>query len=477
MSAMLPLQFASPDELDQLHEATIKVLKQTGVAFHLDEAVDIFKQHGVRVDGNVVYPTRRVVEKAIADAPKRFDWFARDPDHQIRVGGDQQGVHIMMDNGSTNMLDADGTRRPGETGDLINLYKLGQASDIVNVVGQVPVDPADMPTADKHLRIMGHLLKHTTKPLFGIVDKAAVINQVFDMVELVIGRKNFLNDNYTIGVSVCALSPLQFSNESCETILAYARRRQPLMVLSCAMAGVTAPLKPLMGTAILQNAEMMAGLVLAQLISPGLPFVYSPASAVANLQTGGYITGAPESNLINIACLQLARERYGLPTRSMAGLTDAKTVDCQAGYETMQSYFTLIPAGAHMINESLGTLDSIMTVSYEKFVIDEELLSRILRIIRGLDTSPGAFDTSLIHDVGIGGSYLTHPNTFAHCRAMWQPSVSNWNSYDAWQKQGAPDLLQAATKRYRQVLASCPELMIDVEAEKALDAFIARHSD
>ncbi len=222
----------------------------------------------------------------------------------------------------------------------------------------------------------------------------------------------------------------------------------------------------------MQNAEILSGLVLTQLVSPGTPFVYSPASAVPNMQSAGYITGSPESNLINIIGLQVARDLYGLPTRTMAGLTDAKVVDCQAGYETMQNYFTLILAGTHLINECMGTLDSIMTVSYEKFMIDEEILSRMLRILKGIETNDEAFDISIIQDIGQTGSYLMHPFTVAKCRDMWTPTVADWNMYEIWKNAGSEDILIRANRRYKQVLAGCPDMLLDAATDDALTEFI-----
>jgi len=147
-------------------------------------------------------------------------------------------------------------------------------------------------------------------------------------------------------------------------------------------------------------------------------------------------------------------------------------VDCQAGYETMQNYFTLMLAGTHLINECMGTLDSIMTVSYEKFMIDEEILSRMLRILKGIEISEDAFDISIIQEIGQTGSYLMHPSTAAKCRDMWTPTVADWNAYAAWEKAGSEDILVRANRRYKQVLAECPDTLLDAATDDALTKFI-----
>ncbi|MCP4688955.1 MAG: hypothetical protein GY859_12955, partial [Desulfobacterales bacterium] len=467
------LRMVSKNDLDRVHEATVEILEQTGVAFHLEEAVEVFKRHGARVDGEVVYISRRMLENAVETAPRTFTWWAREKSNSLAIGGKQERVHVMLDNGPVFVQGLDGGRRPGRMADLIEFYKLGQSSHVCNIIGQIPIDPGDLAPPGKHLHVMYQLLRRTNKPLFGFVDVREHTRQMFDMVEIAMGQKDYPRDHPTIGVSVCALSPLRYDPESCETILAYARLRQPLLILSCAQAGVTAPIG-LMGTVILQNAEILAGLVLTQLVNPGAPFVYSPASTVSNMKTAGYITGSPESNLINIVGLQLANERYGFPTRTMAGLTDAKSVDCQAGYESMQNYLMLMLAGSNLINECIGVLDGIMTVSYEKFILDEEMLSRVLRVRQGIDRSDNAFDIDVIREVGRTGSYLLHPETAARCREPWRPTVSCWDAYSDWERDGAEGIAIRANRAYKERLRHCPDALIDAEVDNRLKQYMEK---
>lgn len=459
-------------ELERIHEQTLKVLAETGVAFHSDEALTIFKNAGAKTVGDLVLISPDMVERALESAPSEFTWHARNPENSILVGVDQNRVHVMLDHGSVNIQDIDNGRRTSVTTDLSNLYRLGQASSVCNVIGQAPVDPSDADPSVKHLIITRELLCNTDKPLMSYpVDSTQQTRDIFTMVEMVMG-KGYLANHPAVGVSVCALSPLKYAPESCDTLVEYSRRNQPALVLTCAMSGVTAPVS-LMGTVILQNAEILAGLVLTQLVNPGNPFVYCPASAVPNMKSAAYITGSPESNLINVVGLQLARELYNLPTRTMAGLTDAKIVDCQAGYETMQNLFTLMLSGTSMINECVGTLDAIMTVSYEKFIIDQELIARMHRIMEGVDTSEEEFDIRVIQEIGQKGSYLMHPTTAKKCRSMWTPVVSDRNLYADWERSGAEDVVVQANRKYKEILASCPDSLLSQEVVNDLDAFIA----
>jgi trimethylamine--corrinoid protein Co-methyltransferase len=333
------------------------------------------------------------------------------------------------------------------------------------------VDPADVDPKDKHLHIMYETIKNTDKPINGYCVQGYQARQMLDMVEIAMGRKGFLEENHAVGVSINSLSPLAFGEDVLETLIEYARRRQPVLILPCILAGASGPVS-LIGTAVQQNTEILAGLVLIQLISPGSPAVYCPASTAANMKTGGYVTGPPEAFLINIANLQQALDLYHLPTRVMCGMTDAKEVDCQAGFETMQNLMMATLAGAHILHESLGVLDSVMCTSYEKFIIDQELLSRAMRICKGLDTSVEALSIDIIQERARMGEYLTHDSTLQHCRDYWTPTVSTWDSYDEWEEAGSEGLLVRANKRFKEILKSCPETLIDPDLDRDLKAYI-----
>lgn len=278
-------------------------------------------------------------------------------------------------------------------------------------------------------------------------------------------------DHPSIYASINPLSPLVYDAVSLETIITYARYSQPAAVLSCSLAGVSAPMG-LMGVCVMQNAEILAGLVLSQLVNTGAPFIYSPASAVPNMQNGQYVTGSPESNVINITNLQLARELYHLPTRTMAGLTDAKTLDAQAGFETMQNLFGCMAGGASIINECLGTMDSIMTNSYEKFILDEEMISRILKFMEGMNQSKENLGVDIIKEIGPKGSFLYHATTMAGCRGTWRPSISSWDNYDKWVKSGSLNVVQKAGQKVKETLKTSPASTLEPGLEAELKNFI-----
>ncbi len=464
------LEVLSQEDIARTHDASLKILKESGVVFKYREALDIFKQHGVKVDGETVYFSGKMVESALEKCPATFRWQARNDARSITIG---EGFAVQPNGGPVDIQDLDKGRRPALLEDFANIQKLCQASDLVNIVGSAPVDPHDVKPDEKHLYMMYEILKNTDKPAMGYCVNRRQAGQMLDMVEIATGQKDFLLDHYTAAVSVNPLSPLAYGPEPLETMIEYAYRNQPIFILPCILAGVTGPIS-LFGTVVQQNAEILAGIILIQLINPGNPVVYCPSSTAANMRSAGYITGPPEAFLINCANLQMALDLYKIPTRTMCGMTDSKTVDCQAGYETMQNLMMGMLSGAHIIHECLGVLDSIMCTSYEKFIIDEELLSGVMRISKGLDTSDDALSMDVIQDVAHRGEYLTHDNTFQHFRERWSPTVSVWDSLDEWKKNGSEDILVIANRKFKKILENRPATMIDPALDRELKAFVNR---
>ena len=321
---------------------------------------------------------------------------------------------------------------------------------------------------------MYEILKNTDKPLIGFETGGPKIRQTLDMVAIAMGQKDFLREHHCVGVAACPLSPLSYEPSSCETIIEFAKQNQVIFFTAAIMAGFSGPIS-LFGTTILHNAEVLAGITLAQLVNPGNPVVYSIGSTVANMQNGNFITGSPEMMLIHLAAMQMGLEYYHLPTRSMCGMTDSKIIDCQAGYETMQNLMAGILGGAHMIFECLGVLDAIMTTSYEKLMIDLEIISRLMRIQKGLDATDKEKALESIQKIGHESGYISHTDTLTNFRKRWQPTLSEWGTYEDWQASGSQDVAVRANRQYKEILAKAPQSLIDPEVDKTLQAFI-RHA-
>lgn len=464
------LQVLETADLQRVHDASLRILEKTGVIFHHDEAVRFLKSKGARAEGQRVYLSGRMVETALEHCPETFRHRARNDERSVTIG---EGFVVHPNIGPVFVQDLEKGRRRGSFEDLENFQKLAQASEVVHMAGATPVAPDDVPASERALYMIYAAIKHSDKPLVASCTSALKARQTLELVAMAMGGQGVLEESHVVAVSINPLSPLAFGSEVLETIIEYARRRQPVYVLPCILAGVTGPMSPF-GTVLQQNAEILAGATLIQSINEGSPVVYAPASTAAWMRTGGYVTGPPEAFLINTANLQLALDFYHLPTRIMHGMTDSKQVDCQAGYETMQNMLMGMLSGGHILEECLGVLDSIMTTSYEKWIIDEELLSRVLRICQGLDSSEEALAVDVVEETGPGGSYLMHDHTLAHMRETWEPTVSVWDSYSEWEEKGSEDVVQRAARRWRRILEQAPQSLIDPALDAELRGYLKR---
>ncbi len=453
--------------LPRIHEATVKLLEETGILFEHPEVLEIFKQHGAKVEGKIVYIPRKMAEEAMRQAPTTYLHEARNPEQSVVIG---DGIAPHPNVGCVFCEDMDNGKRRGVLEDYANFQKLSQASDLCKLTGATPVAPDDVEASERALYMLYESIKHTDKPLIGSCTAAKKAKESLDMVEMVFGE-GYLDDHHCLGVSTNPLSPLKYATETLETILEYARRRQPVYIMPSAMAGVSAPID-IFGSIIQQNTEIVAGITLVQLINFGSPVVYGPASTMADMRTALCVYSPPEQFLINAACLQMAIDFYQVPTRIMAGMTDSKAVDVQAGYETMQNMLMGLMTGGHMVEQVFGVLDAIMTISYEKFIIDQEMLSRAIRICEGVDTSDAAMSLDVIQEVGPGGSYLTHTDTFTKFKDPWRPTVSFWESYDSWEKKEKETILTRANKKYKEILSSRPEMMISPDLDRDFHRFL-----
>lgn len=462
----------SAQELERVHFLTLEVLEKKGILFHSEEARNILAKHGAKVVGDCVYFSAPMVEKAIAQAPSRFLWQARDENKSLLIGEGQNKCFALQDNGPVYIQEKDGKKRNGTFEDVCNFYKLGQTSKVTNIVGQCTVDPHELDALpNKHKIITHKLLQLTDKPIISWPQMSNKNTQdIFDMVEMVMG-KDYLANNYFITASVCALSPLQYAQESADTIIAYARANQPVMLLTCPISGVSAPIGEI-PSLIMQNAEILSGLVLAQAVTPGIPVIYGISHNIGDLRNGNFITSSPEAKLVDRAALQLVQTFYHIPTRFMAGNTDSKLADIQAGFETFQNYIFLLMGGSHMINECLGILDGMMTVSYEKYIIDEEMLERMDIMMHGLDTSELAFDISDLLDSSHGDSFLMRETTLNKCGKQWLPAVSEWNNYDTWEANGYPNILEKAANICKERLENAPVDLLGNDLNKSLETFV-----
>ncbi|MBF0530842.1 MAG: trimethylamine methyltransferase family protein [Deltaproteobacteria bacterium] len=461
------LKALAQEDLETIHRMSLKVLAETGIIMHSAPVLEICRGHGAGVSGKTVYFQTPLVEKALETCPRRFEMTARNSSQSVEIGGDE--CHVQPNFGPVFVQDVEGGRRPGAIVDYRNMQILAQASKIVKFAGALPVEPGDIPQETKYMRMMYETLRHTDKPLIGQAGSKRQVERQMDMVGMAVGGSDFLDRHHCLAVAVNPNSPLAYSPEALETLVEFSLHRQPVFFAPAAMAGVSGPIS-LIGVCIQCNAEVLAGITLTQMINPGAPVVYGAAAVPSNMKTGGFNTGTPEGALLHAASLQLGRDWYGLPVRSLCGFSESKLSDGQASLESAISLASSLLAGANIVVESLGALDSIMTTSYEQWIINEEIISRIDRIRAGMDTSAGAVEEAMnaISEVGPGGNFLLHATTQKHYKDSWTPDVSFWGNYTQWEKRGRQDIAARASVKCREIIRNASEIFISPELDRAL---------
>jgi len=468
----MKLSMLEPVELDAIHQASLDILKSTGIKFCLPEVLDLFKHHGFTIKENKVFFTPRQVENAIKQVPESFRFSGRNSDRSVLVG--DMKVKLQPTMGCIYVLDPNGHRRKGTNADYIKYQQLVQYFDTIAIGGAIPIVPGDIPVQNRNMAMMQAVLKYTDKPIIGWTADKRESHLMLDLVDMALEDQGGLDCNHAVATGINPLSPLCFGEETLENIMAYAQRKQPVIVTDAAMAGITAP-QSLIGASLQQTVECLACTVLCQLIQPGLPMIWAPASTVGYMKRASFCTGAPENMLINMITNQMAREYYNIPTRTLTGHTEAKIIDYQAGVETLQSQLISVLGGAEILSMPLGSLDSYMTISFEKMLLDEETIRRVLCIQKGVDFSQLDEAVKAIKEIGSEGSYLTHPTTLARFRQSWIPDYSEWDSYEGWEKKGSPNLIAKSGEKLSRIMEQINTPEMDPEIDKRISEFVQNH--
>ncbi len=438
------MQTLSRQELDTIHQASMAILSRSGIVFNDAECVEIFKKNGVKVEGKTVHPTEEQVMKALAQAPEAFTVKALNPDKNVRLGGPDYA--LLPGYGAPFITEPGGAQRPGLFSDYEKFVKLVATSKAINMNGFLMIDPSDCDVRSAHLDMFLSGLLGCDKPLMGTPLSRQAARDCVELLAVAHGGRDKLMDAPAT-VSLCnSLSPLQFSEEMASSIVELARGGQAVCVAALIMTGSSGPIT-IPGVLALQNAEILAGLTLAQLVRPGAPVIYGSTSSAMDMKSGSLTIGAPELSMFTSFTAQMA-QYYMLPSRSGGGLCDAMLTDAQAGAESAFALFNAVNSGINFILHAAGILGGYISVSLEKFILDEELGAMIGRMVRPTEISAATLDVDSIVKVGPGGHYLTEPKTFKLCRKeIYQTGLMNRGNFDHWKAEGRKNLEQAAADK------------------------------
>ncbi len=468
------MQTITPVELDHIHNASIQILGNVGVAFHDSEAIAIFKKHGAETQGNIIRPNERLVQKALESCPSQFTITARNPQHNLSIGADN--LVLAPGYGAAFIISKSGQQSRAVMDDYKKFCKLVQTSGYVDMNGFLMVTPWDVPAETGHLHMLYSNLTLCDKVFMGCsISRQGAVDSL-EMAEIVWGGKNQLRNLPVMLALISSLSPLQYSQEMTGALIEFAEYAQPLVIAAGPKAGSSGPVT-IAGLLALQNAEILAGITLAQLVRPGTPIVYGGIPCPMDLRTGTIPYGTPELSKITSAISQIAKY-YGLPSRGGGAITDAHLPDIQAGIESTLALTTAALNGINLIIHACGMLSSFLAISFEKFIIDEEFCGMIRNLLEPISISMDETDLPTIKSVGIGGEYLSHPKTLERCRTeFFLTKLMNRLSYEPWTELGQKRLEDRAQEVLNQRLSDYRQPARDANVEQALSQYISKREN
>jgi len=463
-------EFLSPEDIEEIHKTSMSVLETVGVRFPHDDAIAVFKEHGIKTDGHTVYLEEKQVRDALESVPKQFTILARNPDRNVTVG-DGEPVFAPA-YGAPFLVDYEVGKRAPTMEDYHNLVKLAHALPNQDMSGHLIVEPEGVPAP--HLAMLHAHMVHSDKAFIGSSAGAIGARHTMDMAAILLGEDTVKENAVTISL-INSLTPLGYSDESLGALMEYARRRQPVIVAALAMCGSTGPVT-LAGTLALQTAELLAGIVLTQMVSPGTPVVFGSTSTNIDMKSGALAIGSPELSLMIAAHAQLARH-YGLPSRSGGSLADASYPDAQAGFESMFGLLTTVNSGVDFVLHAAGILNAYLVFSYEKFVLDDEMCGMLRHFQRGIEVNPDTLAYDVIANVGSGGNYLMEKHTLKRCRTeFWQPTLVDRSGLDAWMEGGRQRAVDRAHERWQKLVEKHEDPPLDETVARQLRTFVEEHT-
>lgn len=397
--------------LQKIHEATMRILQRTGVKFHHPDAVKILREHGIRMDGDIAYFTEDEIMYWIHKAPAVIDIFAADPAYNVMLGGCH--CETATSSGCPQVCDENGKKRIATMEDYVKFAKLYEVNPDYKINGGIMVFPGDTPIESTALLMHYAAYTHSNKTLMTGTGSYDEMEVLMEMGIVDAGSREEFEKHPRMLTIINVNTPLQLDKKMTETLLTFVKYRQPVVIASAAMAGTSSPIT-LAGTIALQNAEVLSTVVLSQMASPGAPVIYGSQSTTSDPRNGSIAIGSPEGALCYSYCAQLAKY-YELPSRAGGALSDAKVVNGQAGYESMLTYLACRQSGVNLIVHGAGILDSYTCASFEKLMMDFEVMEYVERYLKDIDVDEESIPEDLIDELGHEGAYLLSDHTLDHC--------------------------------------------------------------
>jgi len=446
--------FFTKDQINSIHVVSLNVLEKIGVLMDDENVLNLMDKAGADVDykTKIVKIPQHLVSESLQKTPKSVKLYGRNSNEIVLS---KNNVYNGSGNNAVAILDFDGNKRPATFKDLEDFTRLQDALDNVHIMSTPITKFADFPLRGIYKKSYEGVVKNTEKH---VINQADGKKEVFDEVRMAatimdidlgdVGKKPIFS------MIADMASPLKYPKRVLEVIIESAKFKIPILMESDPHAGGTAPITA-SGLLVQQNAEILAGITLVQLINPGTPVIYTNAPTVLDMRTGLASLGAPERGIYVTASAQLANY-YNIPFCTVMGTTDSKIVDVQAGYEKAISFLIAALAGSNIITAHTGMLENCLTISYEQSVIDNEIYGMVFRLLQSSEISEKtlleAFE--VIKNVGpLGSNYLGQKHTREYFNTeIWLPAISERNKWETWIKKGRKSALELAREEAKRIL-------------------------
>jgi trimethylamine---corrinoid protein Co-methyltransferase len=470
-----PMKVFSDDQVAAMHEAALSMLENQGMKVLSADARVRYAKAGAAVDESMqmVRLDRGMVAAALATTPREVTLHAVDPGRHVPLF--DGAVAFAPTSGPPNIMDTARGRRAGTFEDFCNLVKLCQSFEVIHVLGGA-TEPQDLPVQFRHL--------HVTRAQLMLCDKIPFIfsrghGQVADNFELIrlahgISAEEFRSRPYVYTI-INTNSPLQLDVPMADGIVDFAEAGQVLIITPFTLAGAMAPVT-VAGALTLAHAEALAGLTLAQIVRPGAPIVYGSFTSNVDMKSGSPAFGTPEYVKAAFGAGQMARF-LGLPWRS-SNATASNTPDAQSAYESQMSLWGALFGGCNFVLHAAGWLESGLTTSYEKFILDIEMLQMFAEVFQPVGAAASDIALDAVSEVGPGGHFFGCAHTMERYRsAFYAPLVSDWRNFGSWADDGGKTATERASGIWRDTLARYVAPKRDPAVVGALDAYVAKRTE
>ncbi|CDX40142.1 Trimethylamine methyltransferase [Mesorhizobium sp. ORS 3359] len=471
-----PMQLLDEERMEQLHKTSMRILSELGIRVMSEKVMDLFAKAGAIVDreSNTIRIDESIVTEALRNVPSSFTLTSRNHDKQLHFGGNSLVFGLVA--GPPNVHDRINGRRPGNLPDYQNFIRLAHHFNAIHIIGNQVVAPIELPANSRHLDTY-----HANLTLSDLSFHCTAIGRAraMDGINMMAIARGISVEEMRASPGVTTIisinSPRLFDDAMAEGLIAMAEHGQPVTVTPFTLMGAMTPVT-LAAALCQQNAEALFGVTLTQLVNPGTPVMYGAFTSNVDMKSGAPAFGTPENAKANIIAGQLAR-RYNLPYRT-SNANASNVVDLQAAYETEMATWGAVLGGANLIYHAAGWLEGGLTASYEKLVLDVEILQNMMEFLRPLPFQEDDLGFEAIKSVPAGGHFFGAEHTMSrYTTAFYQPMLSNWQNYGAWQEAGGKDALERATELWQQALHDYEEPVMDPAIREELDAYVARRRE